>query len=172
MRSTSFSSRIFQPQRCFLTGLLLLVSLAIVTMTASASLAGPSEEGRGGRRPVILVAGVCSVNPAQSLAEIYQWLQEDLGYHAGEIILFDYRDATPLASASETYQQSDTVISIDGAGGSAANLRAMIIALAAEGNQFDIVAHSQGEWSASTPPLTTRGRLVLRWPERFTASSP
>ena len=105
--------------------------------------ASGDDSGRGERRRVILVAGICSENPAQSMTEIYQWLQDDLDYNASEILLFDYRGTAPLSSG-DTYAETDTLIAIDGAGGSAANLRGMINAVARTGDQVLIISHSQG----------------------------
>jgi len=100
----------------------------------------------GPRRRVILVGGICSQSPAQSMEEIYLWLRNDLRYDPDEIILFDYRGTTPLASPSKTYNQDATWNSIDGEGGSADHLSGMIEILtkATPGEQFDIIAHSQG----------------------------
>lgn len=95
-------------------------------------------------RRVILVADVCSRNPAFTMAELYQWLQDGLSLDLDDLILFDYRDSTPLASTTEAYARADTLISIDGVNGSAYYLREMINSLAGPGEEFDIVAHGQG----------------------------
>ena len=120
----------------------MVVALAATMM--SRFQADASSEGRGERRRVILVAGICSENPAQSMGEIYRWLQDDLDYEANEILLFDYRGTTPLVSTGDKYDKSATFISIGGNGRSAENLRGMINAQAGPGERFDIVAHSQG----------------------------
>jgi pimeloyl-ACP methyl ester carboxylesterase len=101
------------------------------------------DSGRGERRRVILVAGICTENPAKSMPEIYKWLQDDLDYNPTEILLFDYRSGTPLSPTGK-YAQLDTLISIDGVGGSAANLRGLINTQASPGEKFDIIAHSLG----------------------------
>lgn len=123
-----------------LAGALVAVIVAWLAYDATAA----SSDVSGARRPVILVAGICSQNPAESMSEIYQWLQDDLDYSRDEIILFDYRDTTPLSSPLDAYDEVSTLVSIDGAGGSASNLRGLIDSQVASGEQVDIIAHSQG----------------------------
>ena len=98
-------------------------------------------------------------------------MKEDLDYDATEILLFDYSGITPLSSPLETYAQTDTLISIDGQSGSASKLRALINDQAGPGEQFDIVAHSQGgvvslfaalDFSAQAgPPVTGKIHSIV-----------
>ena len=131
-------------RRLIASSALAVALVAVIVAWLAYDAAAASSDVSGARRPVILVAGICSQNPAQSMSEIYQWLQEDLNYAPEEIILFDYRDTTPLASPLDAYEAVFTLVSIDGAGGSASNLRGLIDSQVAAGEQVDIIAHSQG----------------------------
>ena len=124
----------------------LLVVVPILMHAQFAASSGTNGD-RGERRPVILVAGICSENPGVPMLEIYPWLKQELKYTADEILLFSYASATPLSSPDPSvakYGKTDTTKSIDGEGGSAALLRSLIFAATSKGSAVDIIAHSQG----------------------------
>ncbi|MBI4338054.1 MAG: hypothetical protein HY683_09545 [Chloroflexi bacterium] len=125
-----------------------LAGAAVLVQAWPAAASGPGD-GRGERRRVILVAGICSTDPAITFAEIYQWLQTDLDYRVvphpvekndillSEILLFSYRSDRRVA-----YEKSDTTAPI---AESASRLRTLIDdARVTEDETFDIIAHSQG----------------------------
>ena len=129
--------------------------LAATMITIAGRLPNPTSGDDINTRPVILVGDACTRNPAFSMAEIYRWLQDDLSLSDEDLILFDYRDTTPLVSTAESYAAADTLVSIDGVNGSAYYLREMINAWRSRGNSSTSSPMAKVASSASTRRWTT-----------------
>ena len=134
----------FRSRRSIVVTAILVALLAAAMITIAGHLPDATSADDLNPRRVVLVGDACTRNPAFSMDEIYRWLQDDLSLGIEDLILFDYRDATPLDPTTEAYAKVDTLVSIDGVNGSAYYLREMINALAEPGEQFDVVAHGQG----------------------------
>jgi len=140
----SFRPESFRSRRSAAITAILVALMAAAMITVAGHVPTATSADETSPRRVILVADVCSRNPAFTMAELYQWLQDGLSLDLDDLILFDDRDSTPLASTTEAYARADTLISIDGVNGSAYYPREMINSLAGPGEEFDIVAHGQG----------------------------
>ncbi len=103
----------------------------------------PKEISSGTQRHVVFVAGMCSNNPKDPFNEINEWLVREMGYAHSELDYFNYKKG---GASGGTYDEDDTLKSIDDEGGSAENFRDFLKSRHEEwpDTEFDVIAHSLG----------------------------